>query len=344
MNRKNLAHIWANQTDAELSRGRSVQASAARFEGPAFWHHATVIARIYQRNGARLVLLDSARFSATTSQVQASLRSAMRDSDVNISAEFGRRGQSLQLSGLEIWEACKAECAEYIEQASKARARAPFLIDCARDAVTKAESVRAFFGLRNKPFAPDLSELVAHAKHQAARVADLAAKAEARKAKARATYGPELMALWRAHGERDLKWSHLSEAMKRAGCSSFPVAPFVFSPGFDGNAALRLSVDGSRVETSQHAQVLTRTVRFLWAFCRHAKAMAEPVAAEVVARFPRLDNYNASSIDAGGNLTAGCHRIPFAEVEGIARELGLPPFDGTPAEAPTIPESAEVLA
>ncbi len=338
MNRNELAHLWTNQTDEELTRGRSAQASNARFEGAAFWHYATVISRIYRReDGRRLVLLDSARFSSRTSQVQCALRRAERASDVNVSLGFGRRGQSLQLTPKQIWESAIAECHDFAEQASKARGRAPYLLECARGSVVKAETVREFFKLRNKPFAPDLSRLMEHAKTQAAQRVEFEKRAADRKEKAFKTYGPRLLALWRAHEEGGPEWQIQSEGMKKAGNSGLAVGRLISTPGFEANAALRLSINRERVETSNHAQVLVRTVRFLWAFCRSAKANGAAVDAGAVARFPRLDNYHVNAIDAGGNLTAGCHRIPFAEVEGIARELGLPPFDGSPAEAPTIP-------
>ncbi len=345
MNKKNLSHIWINQTDEELTRGRSLQASAARFDGVTFWHYATVISRIYRRaDGRRFVLLDSARFSSRTSQVQSALRGAMRPADVNVSLEFGRRGQSLNPTPAEMFEAVKAECLGYAQQASKARGRAPFLLDCARQSVAKAESIRAFFKMRNKPFTPDLSQLAEKCKAETARAAELEKKREEKRARFGATYGPRFLALWRLHAEGSEEAGQIRELGAKLGFRSVSFSPLISSPEFAGTAALRLSVERDRVETSQGAQVLVRTVRFLWAFCRNAKATQTAVDSETLARFPRLDHYSANAIDAGGNLTAGCHRIPFAEVEGIARELGLPPFDGSPAEAPTIPQAEEVTA
>jgi hypothetical protein len=337
MNRKELSHIWANQTDEELERERSVRASAAFFNGPAFFHHSTVLARIYRKNGARLVLLDSARFSATTSQVQSSLRSALRASDINVSLSFGRRGQSLLLTPLQIWEAAKAEALDYATQASKARGRGPSLLKCAELSVDKAESVRRFFGLRNKPFAPDLSTLAEKMKEETKKAAEREVRRQTKQREFVVKFGPEMIELWRTHQEMHPRWLKIKDDAAKIGLRGLDLAPLFSAPDFSANALLRLSVDGSRVETSKGAQVLTRTVRFLWAFCMDAKRNALPVAADLIARFPRLDNYNASAIDAGGNLTAGCHRIPFAEVQEIARALKLPPFNGELPQAPTIP-------
>ncbi len=318
--------------------------SSFGFTGPELNSYATTIARIYMHKGARLVLMDSASFSPSTAKHQSYLRRALRECDANVSVEFGRRGQSLRFTPKQIWEALIAECQDYATQASKARGRAPFLLDCARGSVVKAEQVRKFFGMRNKPFAPDLSKLVEYAKGEAVKRADMEARKEKARAKALQTFAPRMLILWRAHGEGSFEWQQLRDAMTVSGNSGLNVGALISTPEFAGTAALRLNADRSRVETSQHAQVLVRTVSFLWAFCRNAKAKGEAVDTQTVARFPRLDNYNANAIDAGGNLTAGCHRIPFAEIEGIARALGLPPFNGQPAEAPTIPDAAATHA
>ncbi len=343
-NNRELAHVYLNQTDAELDSGRDGYGSNFRFTGPALYSYATQIAHIYRnKDGARLVLIDSHSFSNSTQKQKGGLWRGMRPGDLQISARFGQRGQSLRLDPKEIFEACKAECADYATQASKARGRAPFLLDCARLSVAKSEQVRAFFKLRNKPFAPDLSKLAEKCKAEAARASELEKKREDKRARFGATYGARLLALWRLHAEGSEEAGAIRELGAKLGFRSVSFSPLISSPELAGTAALRLSVERDRVETSQGAQVLVRTVRFLWAFCRNAKATQTPVDRETLARFPRLDNYSANAIDAGGNLTAGCHKIPFAEIEGIARELGLPPFNGEPAEAPTIP-AEEVLA
>ncbi len=344
MNARELAHIYVNQTNEELDRCRSGRASNFSFIGPALFSYQTEIARIFRRaDGKRLVLMDSASFSNSTAKQQSRIRCAVRAADVNVSLPFGRRGQSLNHAPKFLWEVAIRECQDFAEQASKARGRAPYWLECANRSIATAEAVRQFFKLRNKPFAPDLSQLVAYAKHQAANRAEIEKRAAARKEKARTVLAPRMLALWRAGLEGTAEMTAVREAMRKAGLHGLSVSGLISTPEFTASAALRLNAERDRVETSQGAQVLVRTVRFLWAFCRSAKAAGVAVDAETVARFPRLDNYAAQSIDAGGNLVAGCHRIPFGEVEGIARELGLPPFDGSPAEAPTIP-AEEVTA
>jgi hypothetical protein len=336
-NNAELAHVWLNLTDAELDGGREGRGSSFSFRGRELCSYATAIARIYPRNGRRLVLIDGSSFSNSTSKHQNYLRRALRDSDVNISLDFGRRGQALIFTPKQIWEACIAECQEYATQASKARGRAPYLLGLARSAVVKAESVRVFFGLRNKPFAPDMSKLIEYAKDEAAKRAEIEAAKQKRIAKFMKEEAPRMLTLWRERQEGCIAWDEIKEHGRALGVYSLPMGSLLSTPEFQGTAALRLSEDGSRVETSQGAQVLVRTVKFLWAFCMDAKRNALAVSPDLIARFPRLDNYSVNAIDAGGNLTAGCHHIPFAEVQEIARALKLPPFNGELPQAPSIP-------
>lgn len=352
-NNREVAHVWANQTDAELDGLRSGSGSSFSFTGPAINSYSTTIGRIYRRNGRRLVLTDGASFSNSTSKHQGYIRRALRGSDEHVSLSFGKRGQSLNLTPKQIWEAAIAECHDYAAQSAKARGRAAGLLVSAENSIRKAELVRVFFGLRNKPFSPDLSKLVEHAKTQDALREKIAAKQKAKEEERQreherlsAKYAPSLLAMWREHREASDEFKAIQETARASGLHSISVSALLRgdSPFFQGNCALRLSIDRDRVETNKGAQVLVRTVSFLWAFCSQARRNAESVNPETVARFPRLDHYSVNEIDAGGNLTAGCHSIAFSEIEYIAKELGLPPFNGQPEEAPSIPQADEVTA
>lgn len=349
-NNRQLPHVWVNQTDAELDGLRSGRGSSFSFVGPQIDSYATTIARIYRHKGARLVLMDSASFSNSTSKHQNYIRNAMRGSDTLLSLSFGRRNQSLRFTPKELWEAAIAECQDFAAQSAKARGRAPYWLQCAEQSIRKTETIRQFFKLRNKPFSPDLSALVAHAKAQDEIRATIAAKAlekerarQAREEQLSIKFAPVMLAMWREHKEQAPEFRALQDEAKASGLPSIRVSHLLRDGAFQGNCALRLSLDRERVETNKGAQVLVRTVRFLWAFCSEARRLMESVDAATVARFPRLDHYNVSAIDCGGNVSAGCHEITFQEVQYIAKELGLPPFNGQPEEAPTIP-AEEVTA
>lgn len=238
----------------------------------------------------------------------------------------------------------------------------------AKDLLTQAGEFSAIFGLKFPPvdaesFLARLAPMAARLKKEsvkATRERIARAKANAEKFAAekkereekQAAFAPRAreinaarLALWREGKEPSAEQFEAWDAEHRAALSFMPQAVAADDPHAEA-AALRLSADGSRVETSRGAQVLARTVCFLWPFVAKARATASAVAAETVARFPRLDHYNARSIDAHGNLSAGCHFIPFAEIERIARALNLPPFTLAEAEqcTPQIPVDAEAVA
>ncbi len=350
---KEIAHVWANLTDAELDAGRSGAANSMRFEGEGFYSYQTCIARIYRRKGRSAVLMDAASYSPTTSAHQSRVRCAVPERLPVWSIHFGKRGQSLRFTPKELWSYACDEVKNHAESAATARGRAPLFLERAQAAVRTAEEIRQFFGLRNKPFAPDLSKLVEYAKRQEiARAKSIAQKAERERARKEAhenlsaKWGPRLLELWRQHQEDGNEYLGIKNEVQMRDLAPLNVSALIRgdSPFFQGNCALRLSLDRERVETNKGAQVLVRTVKFLWAFCSTARRLSASVAPATVAQFPRLDHYSVNEIDAGGNVTAGCHSIAFSEVEYIAKELGLPPFNGQPEEAPTIPQAEEVQA
>ncbi len=349
---KELAHVWANQTEAELRAGRFGRGSGCSFDGPAFRSYATVIARIVSHRGKRAFLRNTTSYSNSTSKHQSHVWNAIPDVGVeSFSLEGGARRTEFTPTAKEIFEAYQQKARTALERGLRARRSSVHYLAQAEDAIRGANRVREFFGLRNKPFALDLSALATHAKSEEAKqeIRELQARQrrealEKGRAQAEAEFSPRMLALWRVHGEYSTEAQEIKDMAAAKGVYRFAYAAHLAQNGFAGTSALRLSSDRDRVETSQGAQVLARTVKFLWAFCSEAKRTQTPVAAETLARFPRLDYYYAREIDASGNLTAGCHRIPFGEVEYIARELGLPPFNGAPAESPTIPDAQEVAS
>lgn len=345
---REIAHVWANQTPAELSAGRECSANSMSFRGPAFRSYQTEIARILtNKKGERAFLLDAAKYSVTTTAHQSRVRQAIGTGACVWHLNLGRRGQSLNFTGAQLFALACDQAKNHIDSASTSRgAKVASFVASAEIATGTANEIREFFSLRNKPFAPDFADLLDKAKAANAKRAEF----EKNKARLQTAFSlkaaPRFLELWRTHQDAGDEFRGLQARAVRLGMSYVRVSHLLRgdSPMFEGNCALRLSVDRDRVETNLGAQVLVRTVSFLWAFCRTARASSEAVADDVVTRFPRLDNYNAQFIDAGGNLKAGCHSIAFSEIEYIARELGLPPFNGAPADLPQIPQAQEVAS
>ena len=326
-----LCHVWANQTPAELASNRDGRASNMAFCGRALFSYQTTIARhVAGKGGRRGFLLTSHKFSNSTSKhLSHAFRSIGYERPDVFRVCADSRGQSMDWSGATVFAHYRAEAEQAATDALKPRIRQHTReahLARAIDLVSEANRAREFFGLRCKPLVADTQALQAsvakrtaaqekanakRAKEHAARMAELEAIL--------ARYQPSARAAWRASDH--LEMARLADLARAEGVE---VSAYTLARGTGGNYLLRLSADRSRIETSQGAQVLTRTVAFIWPYCYAARKAGFPVSCAILERFPRLDNYSADAIDAAGNLRAGCHQIPFAEVEYIAKKLGLP--------------------
>lgn len=91
-----------------------------------------------------------------------------------------------------------------------------------------------------------------------------------------------------------------------------------YSGVFSHITALRLSKDGTNVETSRGADIPVSHAKRLWPLIENVRMLGK----ELVREF-HLGHYNLSRIEADGSIVVGCHQIPYSEIEGIARQLGL---------------------
>ncbi|MDD4984357.1 MAG: hypothetical protein PHQ43_01010 [Dehalococcoidales bacterium] len=96
--------------------------------------------------------------------------------------------------------------------------------------------------------------------------------------------------------------------------------PFTSSLGIRplyNKAYLRLSPDRKRIETSKHAQVLTEHAKVIWRIVKNSHDNSTTVCPDI-----KIDYYTVTKIESG-NMTIGCHYIPYEEMEYIAGELGI---------------------
>ncbi len=361
---RELAHVWANLSEIECNAGVTGRASNCRFSGPAFYSYATVIARHVWHAGRRCVVINSRSYSNSTAKHHSHIRRALSaQNGPQFALETGGMGTQLDVSGRAIREQYLASAVEQYGKSTRARTYKESHFRWAVECMQKANETAAFFGLRFAPLAIEteaqqLDALLSlgvkikketdaqRRKAEKARREREAAETACREKRNAilAQYAPAALTRWRVRVESD-SLAESATAVLGSRVSESELLDYAANAGrFEETAAaLRLSEDCTRVETSRGAQVLVRTVRFLWAYCSTAKATAKAVPAETLARFPRLDHYSCNEIDAAGNVRAGCHFLPFVEIEGIARALGLPPFNGEPAEVPAIP-AEEVTA
>jgi hypothetical protein len=91
-----------------------------------------------------------------------------------------------------------------------------------------------------------------------------------------------------------------------------------------------LRVDGETIVTSLGARVPLAAAPMVWMLVEREKAKGGREFAHIGnASRIRIGDYPIDSIGADGTLRAGCHVIPYAELERMARKLGL--IEGAPA-------------
>lgn len=292
-NHNQCAHVWAAQSQ---STGRS---GPLWFNGPTIYSYgghypiATFVA-------PDLVLFNDTGSSMTTSGkhkpavwralhghaarvicVPVSPCNSMRDIVAALVAEHAAR--------LETAARSRKYTESNIERADATRANIEYL--CARFDLPLPE-LPAF------DRAAILARCAAQKVAQKERDADALAKREAYALKRKAEYITAL-AQWRVHGE----YAHGALGIY----------------GIDVVTALRLSADGSEVETSRGASVPKRDAFNLWRLITMRKASAQawrPTEAVFVGSFQLCE------ILANGDAIVGCHTLTYAETSALAISLG----------------------
>lgn len=90
--------------------------------------------------------------------------------------------------------------------------------------------------------------------------------------------------------------------------------------GFMGQiTALRLSKDGTEVETSRGATIPVSHAKKLWPLIENCRKVGKGLEDRNV----RLGHFTLTRIGGDGSIVVGCHNIAYSEIEAIARQLGL---------------------
>lgn len=352
-----IPHLWAHQTQSDA---RNPQGNLF-FEGRTIYSYrrSWPLARIYQKkDGTRLVLGNADRCSVTTtghaSKVRRAIPGGWRYIEVPecthrtlTGRDAGKDEHSQNLAYLE--KEMLAACAKAVRRTTERAVR--------RDAERRNELHKAladymiFFGVRRKcPALPGLSAAFERArrienpdpasmekrereraKRHAANLARLKGEWEAHCAKvaawnAGATLTPEEQARhWREHGRfpSDARlgapfapWK-LEEKCRRAGLE----VPHAKGGGYTGPVLLR--VDGGQIVTSQGARVPVAAAPVVWAIVQGAMRAGGREFGKGLCERVKIGGYPLDKVDADGTLRAGCHVIPYAELELMARTLGI---------------------
>lgn len=290
MNNRNVAHVWAQQNGKDArgsnfySVGASIYSYGAHFE----------IARFVERNGARAVLFTLRGYSNSTSRHISYARGALHGLDVPVF-----RVAHLDAARVaDNFAAYRTRVRDGAESAARARGTAVWKMERAQGIADEANAFAKFFGLRQRIKRPELTD-------------DLRAKVAEHKAKEKAANAEREFKAWARECANAIKTGQLAAAWRKGAPGSLR--------GRYTQTMLR--VRGDVIETSRGAE-----------FPAEHGVKAFPIIAAMRQRGRtwernghsiHLGHFAIDSIDAQGNVRAGCHSVEWAEIENCARILGV---------------------
>lgn len=291
-----VPHLWIHETQPEAHGNRMF------FEGESIYSygHHFEIARIVKRKGkAKCVLFNTGNYSLTTATHKNYVLDAIpKDIPVYSVPSFTDQKKN--------WEDYKYRVAALELKCSRARSNADWLLESLERLIEEANRYKAHFGIRGKRIAiPDMGEVKERAKaHAAAKKKQTQERARLRKEYIRWVEESRLP-LWRNH--EDYSSIRIPDKFK-------PNLPFYPLPD-----RLRLSIDGTEVETSKgarvpvdHARKACRIIKKLVASGKTYKHNGHTI---------HVGHYRIDSIDQQGTVRAGCHVIPYSEIEYISSAI-----------------------
>lgn len=287
-------HLWANEAqDHARNAGHS-----ARFHGAIAYSYQTPIARIVRRpDGERAYLVTARSYSMTTSSkhMPALRRAIGRGRLVFNVMEVGRGGWN-DYDNAWSAEAPEREVIRYAERIAELDAKAkrarvngnrPWYEQQAAEMRAEANSYCQFFGIAAEFSSAVVERLTREQEHARALRLEREREREMRAEEERARRVAEAVPLWRSHAI-----SHRSALQ------------------YDAPVMLRVSQDGTEIETSHGARV--------------------PIDAAETAYNALERGMNIVGLRCGAytvrevtpeEIVIGCHRIPRAEIAQLASSL-----------------------
>lgn len=294
-----LMHYWAHRVLPEAKCGN------VRYDGPVLYSYAEPIGLLLPDNR---VLISNSNFSITTSSHQTQARQAthhMRSCYAPYITPYYNSGLTLMHGdNRHYWER-QAENA--VVELQRHPRRKKSVADRIASAVSSYNHYREFFELDWPEMTSDemrkLVEEIAKQRHEKQLAAEK--RREEQRRIAEAEEATELL-LWRDHATERRSFSKM---------------------------ALRLSVDGKKIETTRGACVPVDVAGRLWkavSSCRECGKYWEPPVQFNVGHY-RLDR-----VDSDGTLHIGCHTIPYDELVLMARKLNFIQEDSNGIESDRI--------
>lgn len=299
-----VAHIWANQHTNGVDRAEGN--GNIYFRGDTIYSYGShfPIARHVTHKGNRAVLMTTRTNSVTTGKHIGYVVSALKGSGLPVfhvdpAAEPGDARPEYEHRRMLL-----------VGKIGTSTRPTPKLLRDLAALVDEANAFAEFFGYRWRLTVPaDMgAEVRKIARAKAAR-ARAAAKAEAARLAARKIALAGDIEDWRAGELRSLP----------------------------SDAGTLLRINGDEIETSHHARfpIYAATRAFpIIKRCHDRKSEWREDGSRL-----RLGHYAIDRVDADGTVHAGCHVVPWAEVERIARQLGLLEVDPDEVEVSDHPSA-----
>lgn len=309
MSHEQIAHRWAQRNARLSARGYAVFAEGLSIYS---WGRHFEIARWVtttpkKGSGQCAVMFNAATYSVSTSKHQSIVRRAIPHGVPVFTLPTGcwPGNPGFEARAMEHFE---THALALYARASRARSNAPWLAKQADETLDRAAAFAEAFGIRWKR--PDATALQARAakrsKEQAA-----AAKAAAKRREAA------------AKAQREADASDFESWL--SGAISWVPATFRYAPG--GTAYIRRSPDGEELQTSQGASVPWAHAVKAFRFIKLCRDRQEPFKTN--GRVVRVGHFTVDYISPDGNMTAGCHRFAWSEIERLAKREGV--FDVAPS-------------
>lgn len=304
---QNIAHRWAQDTGASLKGFNMYSEGAVIYSyGP----HFPIARFVTAKDGRRVVLFNADSYSVSTSKHKSYTWRAIPQGvpvfeipKLSSSADYSDKA-----TGKEVIAAMVEEAGKLYAQGLRARTRAEWLYDQARKKLDDAGAFAAAFGHRwKRPLNLDVMgrELAAKAAKQA--------KAEAKARKEReARQAEEAKRQREIDAERFLAWRRGEPGSR---------VPYSWQVDDAGRCYVRRSPDGESLQTSQGADVPWSHAVKAFRFIRLCVERGEGWQRN--GRTVRVGHYQIDSIDADGNMTAGCHRFLWDDMRALAEREGV---------------------
>lgn len=288
---KEVAHFWANKVQSDGYCGNM------RFEGPRIYSYAECIAVMYEKLGKGTLVLRTVRdWSMTTAKHKSYVGGAWGYGRDLIDVPIFDNPSSKE-DHLENLRYLLGQYTDAMKKAEKARTRGEMHREMALRATQYYDRYAEFFGLKERfdeGAAKRLEKQVKaeEAKRERQRKADEAKRAEKMK---------EALAEWREGGDRDL-WG----------------LPYIALRLHTHHAKELGHLPKQTVETTRGARIPLDDAKRLWPLIQRTRRGERDYDVGMP-----LGDYRLTKIRRDGSIVVGCHDIPYSEIEGIAKKLGL---------------------